>query len=118
MRVSSSMCGSGGGGGFGAPGGAGGPGGTGGRGGGGTGGTGGAGGVGAQGGSGGTGTFGIQIAKALGCLVTVSCSAKNVDLCRELGADEVLDYTSQDVTATLKAKGAGAFRLVRGRCVR
>lgn len=65
-----------------------------------------------NGGSGGTGTFGIQVAKALGCVVTTSCSAANVELCRSLGADEVLDYTTQNVTAALKARGAGAFRLV------
>ncbi|KAI1655331.1 reticulon-4-interacting protein 1, mitochondrial precursor [Daldinia decipiens] len=58
-----------------------------------------------NGGSGGTGTFGIQIAKALGCHVTASCSGKNADLCRSLGADEVVDYTAEDVSQVLKAKG-------------
>ncbi|KKY34282.1 putative zinc alcohol [Diaporthe ampelina] len=57
-----------------------------------------------NGGSGGTGTFGIQIAKLLGCHVTASCSARNVELCRSLGADEVLDYT-QGLVDALKAKG-------------
>lgn len=33
-----------------------------------------------NGGSGGTGVFGIQIAKAVGCHVTTSCSGKNVEL--------------------------------------
>lgn len=47
-----------------------------------------------NGGSGGVGTYAIQIAKAVGAHVTVSCSGKNAALCRELGADEVLDYTS------------------------
>ncbi|KAK8073506.1 hypothetical protein PG994_004405 [Apiospora phragmitis] len=60
-----------------------------------------------NGGSGGTGTWGIQIAKALGCKeVVVSCSAANADLCRRLGADEVIDYATQNVTEVLKAKGA------------
>lgn len=45
-----------------------------------------------NGGSGGTGTFGIQIAKAMGHKVTVSCSSRNAELCRSLGA-EVIDYT-------------------------
>ncbi|KAI8713995.1 PKS-ER domain-containing protein [Fusarium sp. LHS14.1] len=45
-----------------------------------------------NGGSGGTGTFQIQIAKALGCYVVTSCSTPNVDLCKSLGADEVIDY--------------------------
>jgi NADPH:quinone reductase-like Zn-dependent oxidoreductase len=58
-----------------------------------------------NGGSGGTGTFGIQIAKLLGCHVTTSCSARNVELCRGLGADEVLDYTQGDLVGALKTKG-------------
>ncbi|KAI8585499.1 hypothetical protein BDZ88DRAFT_445263 [Geranomyces variabilis] len=52
-----------------------------------------------NGGSGGTGTYGIQIAKALGAHVTVSCSAANAELCRSIGADEVLDYTLRDAAA-------------------
>lgn len=64
-----------------------------------------------NGGSGGTGTFGIQIAKILGCHVTVSCSSGKADLCRSLGADELIDYNSTDVSEALKAKGQ-AFTLV------
>lgn len=45
-----------------------------------------------NGGSGGTGTFQIQIAKALGCYVITSCSTPNINLCKSLGADEVIDY--------------------------
>ncbi|KAK3688747.1 hypothetical protein B0T22DRAFT_375860 [Podospora appendiculata] len=63
-----------------------------------------------NGGSGGTGTFGIQIAKALGCQVTVSCSTGKVALCRSLGADEVIDYTTTDVEQALK-EGGLAFAL-------
>lgn len=58
-----------------------------------------------NGGSGGTGTFGIQIARLLGCHVTVSCSSRNVELCKRLGADEVIDYTKGDLIADLKAQG-------------
>ncbi|KAI1374347.1 reticulon-4-interacting protein 1, mitochondrial precursor [Hypoxylon crocopeplum] len=58
-----------------------------------------------NGGSGGTGTFGIQIAKAVGCHVTTSCSGKNTELCRSLGADEIIDYTKENVSEALKAKG-------------
>ena len=47
-----------------------------------------------NGGSGGVGTYGIQIAKALGASVTVSCSGRNAELCRSLGAGAVLDYTA------------------------
>lgn len=62
-------------------------------------------------GSGGLGTFGIPIAKALGCHVTTSCSGGNAELCRSLGADEVVDYKTQDVSAVLKSKGK-VFQLV------
>ncbi|KAI0170018.1 reticulon-4-interacting protein 1, mitochondrial precursor [Hypoxylon sp. FL1284] len=58
-----------------------------------------------NGGSGGTGTFGIQIAKAAGCYVTTSCSGRNAEFCQSLGADEVIDYTKEDVTDILKKKG-------------
>lgn len=58
-----------------------------------------------NGGSGGTGTWGIQIAKALGCHVTATCSAKNMEFVKSLGADEVIDYTSRDVVKELTAKG-------------
>ncbi|KAF2187561.1 reticulon-4-interacting protein 1, mitochondrial precursor [Zopfia rhizophila CBS 207.26] len=58
-----------------------------------------------NGGSGGTGVVSIQIAKALGCHVTTSCSAANVGLCKSLGADEVLDYKSAGIIEQLKGKG-------------
>ena len=64
-----------------------------------------------NGGSGGTGMFGIQIAKALGCYVETTCSTANVELCRGLGADEVIDYKTTDVVDTLKKKGQ-VFSLV------
>ncbi|MBT8443853.1 MAG: NAD(P)-dependent alcohol dehydrogenase [Gammaproteobacteria bacterium] len=47
--------------------------------------------------SGGVGVFAIQIAKALGAHVTGVCSGRNTDLVRALGADEVIDYTTEDV---------------------
>ncbi|KAK4986209.1 hypothetical protein LTR66_007935 [Elasticomyces elasticus] len=58
-----------------------------------------------NGGSGGTGVFGIQIAKALECHVTTTCSTANVQLCKSIGADEVVDYKKQNVLETLKAIG-------------
>lgn len=58
-----------------------------------------------NGGSGGTGSFGIQFAKVLGCSVTVSCSTANIALCKELGADEVIDYKVSDITEKLKVEG-------------
>lgn len=54
-----------------------------------------------NGGSSGTGTFGIQIAKILGCHVTVSCSTSTIELCKQLGADSVIDYTKTDLVADL-----------------
>ncbi|RYP13388.1 hypothetical protein DL767_010746 [Monosporascus sp. MG133] len=63
-----------------------------------------------NGGSGGTGTFSIQIAKALGCSVVASCSAASADLCRALGADEVIDYRTQDVCEALRARARDGHR--------
>ena len=45
-------------------------------------------------GSGGVGTFAIQLAKDLGAHVATTCSARNEELVRGLGADEVIDYRS------------------------
>ena len=61
-----------------------------------------------NGGSGGVGTYGIQIAKTVGAHVTVSCSARNADLCRSLGADEVLDYTKRPLLDQLRDASAAA----------
>lgn len=47
--------------------------------------------------SGGVGVFAIQVAKIIGAHVTAVCSGRNADLVRELGADRVIDYTSEEV---------------------
>ena len=51
-----------------------------------------------QGGAGGVAGFGIQLAKHLGARVITTASAKNHDYIRGLGADEIIDYNTQDFT--------------------
>lgn len=80
------------------------------------------------GGSGGTGHVGIQLAKAQGAgKVITTCGTPNVDFCRRMGADQVIDYhradwhalvppRSVDVvydTVALKGTGDQAFDVLR-----
>ncbi|XP_071761876.2 NAD(P)H oxidoreductase RTN4IP1, mitochondrial isoform X1 [Centroberyx gerrardi] len=55
------------------------------------------------GGSGGVGTFSIQMLKAWGAHVTVTCSQNAERLVRGLGADHVVDYTAVPVEVPLGA---------------
>ena len=47
-------------------------------------------------GSGGVGTYAIQIAKHFGAYVATTTSSKNAELVKSLGADEVIDYKTQN----------------------
>ncbi|MDR3225204.1 MAG: zinc-binding dehydrogenase [Clostridiales Family XIII bacterium] len=55
-------------------------------------------------GAGGVGAFAIQLAKLKGLKIFSTCSKKNVDYVKSMGADVVIDYNSEDVTeAVLQA---------------
>jgi NADPH:quinone reductase-like Zn-dependent oxidoreductase len=51
-----------------------------------------------QGGAGGVAGFAIQLAKYLGATVITTASSKNHDYVKKCGADQVIDYTTQDFT--------------------
>ena len=55
-----------------------------------------------HGGAGGIGSLAIQIAKNVGAYVATTASAKEAEYVKLLGADEVIDYESQDFSALLK----------------
>jgi putative PIG3 family NAD(P)H quinone oxidoreductase len=59
-------------------------------------------------GASGVGTAAIQICRAIGARVIVTCSAGKVQACRDLGADAVVDYGSQDFVAEALSVTGGA----------
>jgi NADPH:quinone reductase-like Zn-dependent oxidoreductase len=66
-----------------------------------------------SGGAGGVGTFAIQLAKWLGADVTTTASPRGEALVRSLGADRVVDYTSQAFQDVLHGFDGG-FDLIGG----
>jgi putative PIG3 family NAD(P)H quinone oxidoreductase len=63
-------------------------------------------------GASGVGTAAIQIAKAIGARVAVTCSAGKADACRALGADVVLTRTPNDWLAEAQAAVPAGFHTV------
>ena len=60
-----------------------------------------------QGGSGAVGGFAVQIAKAASLNVIATCSQKNQDYVKSLGADWVIDYQHEDVCKRVKSITVG-----------
>lgn len=65
-----------------------------------------------NGGAGGVGSLGIQIAKALGAEVAVTCSPGNADYVKALGADAAIDYRAGDLAAAIHRWTPGGVDLV------
>lgn len=55
-------------------------------------------------GAGGVGSFAVQIARHDGAHVIATASAANHDYLRKIGADEVIDYTSEDFVDVLRER--------------
>jgi NADPH:quinone reductase len=61
-----------------------------------------------HGGTGGVGSLAVQIAKTAGAYVYTTCSKRHTDLAKQLGADRVIDYTSEDFTEIINKETRGA----------
>lgn len=59
-----------------------------------------------HGGAGGIGSLAIQLSKMHGAFVTTSTSPQTLEFVKSLGADEVIDYKSQDFTQLIKGSDA------------
>lgn len=55
-----------------------------------------------HGGAGGIGSIAIQLAKHLGAYVATTVRNSDIDFVKNLGADEIIDYKTQDFTSILK----------------
>ena len=59
-----------------------------------------------HGGSSGIGTMAVQLGRAFGARVAVTArSAEKLEACRELGADILIDYTTEDFVERMRAEG-------------
>ncbi len=58
-------------------------------------------------GASGVGSAAIQICRAIGARIAVTCSAGKVHACRDMGADAVIDYSSQDFVEEVKKATSG-----------
>ena len=65
-----------------------------------------------HGASGGVGHYVVQIAKVFGATVTGICSTRNLDVVRSIGADNVIDYKTEDFSK--KGKLYDAIIVVNG----
>ncbi|GAA1703242.1 NADP-dependent oxidoreductase [Fodinicola feengrottensis] len=66
-----------------------------------------------SGGAGGVGTFAIQLAKWLGAEVATTASVRGAELTKRLGADVIVDYTTEKFDDLLHGYD-GAFELIGG----
>ena len=58
-------------------------------------------------GASGVGTAAIQICRAMGAWIAVTCSTNKVQACRHLGANLVIDYSKDDFAAAIAQAAAG-----------
>jgi NADPH2:quinone reductase len=63
-------------------------------------------------GAGGVGSFAIQMAKWAGANVITTCSGKNLDYVKKLGADQAIDYKKDDYAKIIKSKYPKGIDLV------
>lgn len=62
-----------------------------------------------HGASGGVGSFAVGIARMLGAKVAATCSPRNFEYVRELGADAVIDYRCSDIRTPLRYWSPGGL---------
>lgn len=55
-----------------------------------------------MGASGGVGTLAVQIAKAEGMIITATCSTNSIQMVRDLGADHIIDYRTEDLNEAFR----------------